>query len=62
MLEMSKTALLIVDIQGVLARTVYDSHQIYSNWIKLIKAAKVFELPIILLEQNPTGLGGTIPE
>lgn len=62
MLEMSKTALLVVDIQGILARTVYDSHKIYTNWIKLIKAAQVFDLPIILLEQNPAGLGGTIPE
>jgi nicotinamidase-related amidase len=62
MLEMDKTALLVVDIQGTLARTVHDSHQVYLNWIKLIKAARVFQLPIILLEQNPRGLGVTIPE
>lgn len=62
MLVMDKTALLIIDIQGVLARTVYESNLIYANWHKLIKAAKLFQLPIILLEQYPQGLGPTIPE
>ncbi|NPV92140.1 MAG: hydrolase [Firmicutes bacterium] len=62
MLAMDKTALLIVDIQGTLARTVYQSNLIYDNWRKLIKAARLFRLPIILLEQYPQGLGKTIPE
>ncbi|MGI6469397.1 MAG: hydrolase [Syntrophomonadaceae bacterium] len=62
MLEMDKTALLIVDIQGVLARTVYEANLIYGNWQKLIKAAQLFQLPIVLMEQNPRGLGPTIPE
>lgn len=62
MLIRDKTALLIVDIQGLLARTVHDSNLIYGNWQKLIKAAKLFQLPIILLEENPRGLGLTIPK
>lgn len=62
MLVMDKTALLIVDIQGALARTVHQSNLLYANWQKLIKAARLFQLPIILLEQNPQGLGTTIPE
>ncbi|WP_347490371.1 hydrolase [Desulfoscipio sp. XC116] len=62
MLLMDKTALLIIDIQGLLARTVYESHLIYANWQKLIKAAQLFKLPIILVEQNSNGLGRTIPE
>lgn len=62
MLVMEKTALVIVDIQGVLARTVHESSQMYTNWQKLIKAAQLFKLPIILLEQNPEGLEPTIPE
>ncbi len=62
MLDMDKTALLIVDIQGVLARTVHESNLIYGNWQKLIKAAQIFQLPIVLLEQNPRGLEPTIPE
>jgi nicotinamidase-related amidase len=62
MLDMDNTVLLIVDIQGELARTVCDAHLIYTNWRKLINAAKLFRLPIILLEQYPSGLGKTIPE
>ncbi len=62
MLLMEKTALVIVDIQGILARTVYESSQLYGNWYKLIRSAQLFGLPIVLLEQNPTGLEPTIPE
>ena len=59
---MDNTALLLVDIQGTLARTVHESNLVFDNWLKLIKAAKLFKLPIIMLEQYPQGLGATIPE
>ncbi len=62
MLNLEETALLIVDIQGELARTVHESHLLYGNWKKLIKVAKLLEMPIVLLEQYPKGLGPTIPE
>lgn len=56
------TALLVVDIQGSLARTVEEANQLYSNWIKMVRVARLFDLPILVLEQYPEGLGGTIPE
>lgn len=62
MLTMDKAALLVIDIQGMLARTVYETGFLYINWQKLIKAAHLFKLPIIVTEQNPRGLGPTIPE
>lgn len=62
MLDKEKSALLIVDIQGVLARTVHESNLLYANWKKLIKAAKLLQIPILVLEQYPQGLGTTIPE
>lgn len=62
MLVMDNTVLLLVDLQGTLARTVHESNVIFANWLKIVKAAKLFELPIIMVEQNPKGLGGTIPE
>ncbi|HZK18951.1 MAG TPA: hydrolase [Clostridia bacterium] len=62
MLQRDKTALLLIDIQGILARTVHEANLILVNWQKLIKAARLFQLPIILVEQNPAGLGPTIPE
>lgn len=62
MLSRDKTGLIIVDIQGKLARIVHDSEGLISSCEKLIKGAQVLELPVILLEQNPEKLGSTVDE
>ncbi len=62
MLARENTGLIVVDIQGKLARLVHDSETLISNCEKLIKGAKALELPIILLEQNPEKLGCTVDE
>lgn len=59
MLVRENTGLIVVDIQGKLARLVHDSDVLISNCEKLIKGANALELPIILLEQNPQKLGRT---
>ena len=61
-LNRDNTALLVVDIQGALARTVVDANQLQPNWIKMIRVARLLELPILVLEQYPEGLGETIQE
>ncbi|WP_252728333.1 isochorismatase family protein [Alteromonas sp. C1M14] len=58
----NNTGLLIVDIQGNLARQVHDSHGFITRCETLIKGAKILGLPIIILEQNPEKLGSTIEE
>jgi isochorismate hydrolase len=62
MLQQEKTGLLIIDVQGKLARIVHESEQLSINLEKLIRGCQILELPIIWLEQNPQGLGRTIPE
>lgn len=62
MLKREKTGLIVVDIQGKLARLVHDSHTLISNCEKLIKGAKALDLPVVLLEQNPDKLGATTDE
>ncbi|ENM3814974.1 isochorismatase family protein, partial [Vibrio cholerae] len=62
MLDKENTGLIIVDIQGKLARLVSDSNELVSNCIKLIKGAQLLGLPIVWLEQNPDKLGQTIEE
>lgn len=59
MLNKANTGLILVDIQGKLARLVHDSDSLISNCQTLIKAAQVLGLPIICLEQNPAKLGVT---
>jgi len=62
MLVKENTGLIVVDIQGKLARLVHDSSSLISNCEKLIKGVQALELPIIWLEQNPDKLGATVGE
>ena len=62
MLNRSNTGLVVVDVQGKLARLVDESDTLISNCGKLIKGAQVLGLPIISLEQNPEKLGATVDE
>ena len=62
MLNKNNTGLLLIDVQGRLARVVQNSELMIANLQKLIGCCKKLSLPIIWLEQNPNGLGKTIPE
>ncbi len=62
MLKMENVALLIVDIQGNLAHAMHGKELLFKNVQKLIKGIQVLGIPILWTEQNPQGLGPTIPE
>lgn len=62
MLMRQNTGLVIVDVQGKLARLVDDSDALIANCGKLIQGAQVLGLPIVRLEQNPEKLGATVDE
>jgi len=62
MLKMENVALLIVDIQGSLAHSMHGKELLFKNVQKLIKGTQVLGIPILWTEQNPQGLGPTIPE
>lgn len=62
MLTKDKTGLIVVDVQGKLARLVHDSSNMIANCETLIRGASILELPIICLEQNPEKLGPTVSE
>lgn len=59
MLKKDDTGLIIVDIQGKLAKIVHDSEAFLNNCKKLILGAQILNLPIVWLEQNPEKLGAT---
>jgi nicotinamidase-related amidase len=59
---MENVALLIVDIQGNLAHSMHGKELLFKNVQKLIKGIQVLGIPILWTEQNPQGLGLTIPE
>jgi len=62
MLKIENVALLIVDIQGNLAHLMHGKELLFKNVQKLIKGIQVLGIPILWVEQNPQGLGPTIPE
>ncbi len=62
MLTLTNTVLLVVDVQGKLAHMMDEKQRLFDNLQKIIEGARILEIPIIVTEQNPTGLGRTIPE
>jgi nicotinamidase-related amidase len=61
-LDAANTILLLIDFQERLFPVMHDKEKLLKNVIKLVKGARVLEIPIILTEQYPKGLGPTIPE
>lgn len=62
MLKIEDAVLLLVDIQGKLAHLMHDKQLLFDNLQKLVRGIQVLGIPIIWVEQNPIGLGPTIPE
>lgn len=62
MLTRAKTGLLLIDVQGTLARRVADSEQLIANVEALIKGLQALDLPVVWVEQNPDKLGATVTE
>lgn len=62
MLAIVNSVLVIVDVQGKLAQLMYEKEQLFVNLVRIVKGAQILDLPILWNEQNPQGLGPTIPE
>ena len=62
LLTTDNTVLVVIDFQERLFPVMHDKEKLLRNVVKLIKGVKVLEIPVILTEQYPKGLGPTIPE
>jgi nicotinamidase-related amidase len=62
MLTVEEAILVIIDVQEKLTRVIFQKEKLIDNLQKLIKGIQVLEIPIIVTEQYPQGLGKTIPE
>lgn len=54
--------LLIVDVQGKLAHAMHAKEHLFKGITTIIKGAQALGINTLLTEQNPKGLGPTIPE
>jgi len=62
MITTEDTALVLVDVQGRLAQSMHNKKDLFENFKKMVKGAHVLGIPILWAEQNPDGLGPTMPE
>lgn len=60
MQDPKKTVLIIIDIQEKLLNAVYNKELIEKNSKVIAKAASILNIPVIITEQYPKGLGKTI--
>lgn len=61
-LTVENTVLVVIDIQEKLFPAMHDKEKLLKNVIKLIKGAGALEIPVVLTEQYPKGLGPTLPD
>lgn len=61
-LDPAASLLLVVDVQQKLAPHIADSAGNITQIARLIRAAATLALPVVVTEQNPAGLGGTVAE
>ncbi len=62
MLSAINTILVVVDVQGKLAHLMNNRESLFRRLKTAIQGARTLELPILVTEQYPEGMGATIPE
>lgn len=62
LIDPKNSCLLVVDVQEKLVHAVHDSAQLINNCLWLLNVANRLQIPTLISEQYPRGLGKTIPE
>ncbi|HMS42269.1 MAG TPA: isochorismatase family protein, partial [Pyrinomonadaceae bacterium] len=61
-LDKTKTALVVIDMQEAFRASITDFDVIASRIAKAVQGFQILEVPVIITEQYPKGLGRTAPE
>ena len=61
-LTTDNAVLVLIDFQERLFPVMHDGEKLLRNVVKLIQGAKALEIPVLITEQYPRGLGPTLPE
>ncbi len=56
------TALIVIDVQGKLARSMYNAEGMLQGITRAVQGAQILDIPVLYIEQYPQGLGPTLPE
>lgn len=57
LLDSSDTVLVVIDAQDAFLKTIFERERVVANTVRLIEAAKVFSVPILVTLQNAPKLG-----
>lgn len=61
-LSVDNSVLVIVDVQEKLWRVMHEKEKLLDSLQRLIRGVRVFNIPVIITEQYPQGIGPTVPE
>jgi nicotinamidase-related amidase len=61
-LDRGRAALVVVDVQEAFRPAVLDFDRVAAAAATLVRGARILELPVIVTQQYPKGLGATVPE
>ena len=62
LLDRSRAALVVVDVQEAFRPAVGEFEAVARNAGVLVQGARALDLPVVVTEQYPQGLGRTVPE
>lgn len=62
LLELDDSQLLLVDYQDRLMPAIHEGGAVLANARRLAQIAVLLKVPLLLTEENPAGLGGTVPD
>ena len=62
MLQPDQALLIVVDVQEKLFRTIHEADAMVDKVCRLVRGCGVLGVPVRHTEQNPSGLGPTVPE
>ena len=54
--------LMVIDIQQKLMPVIKNGAEVIGNVSRLLAGAEILQIPVIVTEQNPNGLGKSVPE
>lgn len=62
LMKADSSALVVVDVQERLAPALHEPARVIENCARLMQGAEILEIPMLVSEQYPKGLGKTVPE
>lgn len=62
LLDAARSIVVVIDLQGRLMEMIHRPALVIAATNRLLQLAEVFQVPVVLTEQYPRGLGATHPE